>query len=278
MSLLLNKNNFKEKTKTENGISSENIEKEIIEEKEQNVSKLTNIKVFNGLVNGEKDVFSKLNKKNTNKNTKNNKDLDSYLNEKNIDLNYISFGDCDNLFFNDLPKESKKIEKQENNNKSDKEKENYSSYKRDIFNNNNKDNILNYDNQKKQKNIVEERLLNKGFQSKNNNKSKDLFNEFIPTKQNMFKKPLVERNERESKNIFKISDIKKGEALIITSNDIIFSFPACLLPKGAKLGDTFSLEIKSFENNYKNKEFEEIEQIQKKYAGKYYDKNNNEIK
>ena len=58
MSLLLNKNNFKEKTKTENGISSENIEKEIIEEKEQNVSKLTNIKVFNGLVNGEKDVFS----------------------------------------------------------------------------------------------------------------------------------------------------------------------------------------------------------------------------
>ena len=94
----------------------------------------------------------------------------------------------------------------------------------------------------------------------------------------MFKKPLVERNERESKNIFKISDIKKGEALIITNNDIIFSFPACLLPKGAKLGDTFSLEIKSFENNYKNKEFEEIEQIQKKYAGKYYDKNNNEIK
>ena len=277
MSLLLNKNNFKEKTKTENGISSENIEKEIIEEKEQNVSKLTNIKVFNGLVNGEKDVFSKLNKKNTNKNTKNNKDLDSYLNEKNIDLNYISFGDCDNLFINNLPKESKKIEKQENNNKSDKEKENYSSYKRDIFNNNNKDNILNYDNQKKQKNIVEERLLNKGFQSKNNNKSKDLFNEFIP-KQNMFKKSLVERNERESKNIFKISDIKKGEALIITNNDIIFSFPACLLPKGAKLGDTFSLEIKSFENNYKNKEFEEIEQIQKKYAGKYYDKNNNEIK
>jgi hypothetical protein len=278
MSLLLNKNNFKEKTKTENGISSENIEKEIIEEKEQNVSKLTNIKVFNGLVNGENDVFSKLNKKNTNKNTKNNKDLDSYLNEKNIDLNYISFGDCDNLFINNLPKESKKIEKQENNNKSDKEKENYSSYKRDIFNNNNKDNILNYDNQKKQKNIVEERLLNKGFQSKNNNKSKDLFNEFIPTKQNMFKKSLVERNERESKNIFKISDIKKGEALIITSNDIIFSFPACLLPKGAKLGDTFSLEIKSFENNYKNKEFEEIEQIQKKYAGKDYDKNNNEIK
>ena len=277
MSLLLNKNIFKEKTKTENGISSENIEKEIIEEKEQNVSKLTNIKVFNGLVNGEKDVFSKLNKKNTNKNTKNNKDLDSYLNEKNIDLNYISFGDCDNLFINNLPKESKKIEKQENNNKSDKEKENYSSYKRDIFNNNNKDNILNYDNQKKQKNIVEERLLNKGFQSKNNNKSKNLFNEFIP-KQNMFKKPLVERNERESKNIFKISDIKKGEALIITNNDIIFSFPACLLPKGAKLGDTFSLEIKSFENNYKNKEFEEIEQIQKKYAGKDYDKNNIEIK
>ena len=84
--------------------------------------------------------------------------------------------------------------------------------------------------------------------------------------QNHSRKILVERNEKESKNSFRISDIKKGEALLVTHNDIIFSFPACLLPKRAKLGDTFSLDIKSFDSNYKNKEFNEIEQIQKKYA------------
>ena len=243
MSSLLGKKNLKEKTKKENGISTQKDENEISEEKEQNVSNLTNIKVFNGLVKEEKDVFKNLNKKNTNKNTKNNKDLDSYFNDKKIiDLNYISFGDCDNLFINNLPKESKKIEKQEKNNKEiDKEKIN------------------------KQKNIVEERLLNKGNQSNNIKKSKDLINEFMPN-QNHLRKILVERNEKESKNSFRISDIKKGEALLVTYNDIIFSFPACLLPKGAKLGDTFSLEIKSFDSNYKNKEFNEIEQIQKKYA------------
>lgn len=243
MSSLLNKKNLKEKTKTENGISTKNIENEISEEKEQNVSNLTNIKVFNGLVKEEKDVFKNLNKKNTNKNTKNNKDLDSYFNDKKIiDLNYISFGDCDNLFINNLPKDSKKIEKQENINKE-----------------------IKIENKNKQKNIVEERLLNKNNQSKNINKSKGLINEFMPS-QNHLKKIIVERNEKESKNSFRISDIKKGEALLVTHNDIIFSFPACLLPKGAKLGDTFSLEIKSFDSNFKNKEFNEIEQIQKKYA------------
>ena len=243
MSSLLNKKNLKEKTKTENGISNQNIENEISEEKEQNVSNLTNIKVFNGLVKEEKDVFKKLNKKSTNKNTKNNKDLDSFFNDKKmIDLNYISFGDCDNLFINNLPKESKKIEKLENNNKE-----------------------INIENIKKQKNIVEERLLNKSNQSKNINKSKNIINEFMPN-QNQFRKTIVERNEKESKNYFRISDIKKGEALLVTHNDIIFSFPACLLPKGAKLGDSFSLEIKSFDSNFKKKEFDEIEQIQKKYT------------
>ena len=101
----LKKQNLIGKSKTENGISSQEIDKEILEEKEHNVSNLTNIKVFNGLVKEEKDVFKKLNNKNSNKNTKNKKDLDSYFNDnKIIDLNYISFGDCDNLFVNNLPK------------------------------------------------------------------------------------------------------------------------------------------------------------------------------
>ena len=108
----LNKQNLIEKSRTENGISSQNLEKDLLEEKEHNISNLTNIKVFNGLIREEKDIFKNLNKKNSNKNTKNKKDLDSYFNDKkNIDLNYISYGGCDNLFINNIPIESKTIEK-----------------------------------------------------------------------------------------------------------------------------------------------------------------------
>ena len=240
----LYKQNVIEKSKIENGRSSQNYQKDLLEEKEHNISNLTNIKVFNGLVKEEKDIFKNLNNKNSNKNTKNKKDLDSYFNDKkNIDLNYISFGDCDNLFINNIPKESKKIEKQIN-----------------------KD----FENKNKQKIIVEERLLNNNNQIKNLNKSKELFNEFIPNK-NILKKTSIEKNQ--TNNFFKISEIKKGEALVVTNDDIIFSLPACLLPKEAKLGDTFSLEIKLFNNEIKQKELEEIGLIQKKYSEKIIDEN-----
>jgi len=240
----LYKQNLIEKSKIENGLSSQNYQKDLLEEKEHNISNLTNIKVFNGLVKEEKDIFKNLNNKNSNKNTKNKKDLDSYFNDKkNIDLNYISFGDCDNLFINNIPKESKKIEKQIN-----------------------KD----FENKNKQKIIVEERLLNNNNQIKNLNKSKELFNEFIPNK-NILKKTSIEKNQ--TNNFFKISEIKKGEALVVTNDDIIFSLPACLLPKETKLGDTFSLEIKLFNNEIKQKELEEIGLIQKKYSEKIIDEN-----
>ena len=240
----LYKQNVIEKSKIENGLSSQNYQKDLLEEKEHNISNLTNIKVFNGLVKEEKDIFKNLNNKNSNKNTKNKKDLDSYFNDKkNIDLNYISFGDCDNLFINNIPKESKKIEKQIN-----------------------KD----FENKNKQKIIVEERLLNNNNQIKNLNKSKELFNEFTPNK-NILKKTSIEKNQ--TNNFFKISEIKKGEALVVTKDDIIFSLPACLLPKEAKLGDTFSLEIKLFNNEIKQKELEEIGLIQKKYSEKIIDEN-----
>ena len=240
----LYKQNLIEKSKIENGRSSQNYQKDLLEEKEHNISNLTNIKVFNGLVKEEKDIFKNLNNKNSNKNTKNKKDLDSYFNDKkNIDLNYISFGDCDNLFINNIPKESKKIEKQIN-----------------------KD----FENKNKRKIIVEERLLNNNNQIKNLNKSKELFNEFIPNK-NILKKTSIEKNQ--TNNFFKISEIKKGEALVVTKDDIIFSLPACLLPKEAKLGDTFSLEIKLFNNEIKQKELEEIGLIQKKYSEKIIDEN-----
>ena len=45
--------------------------------------------------------------------------------------------------------------------------------------------------------------------------------------------------KKSNKSFFKISEIKIGEALVVINDDIIFSFPVCLLPKEAKLGDTF---------------------------------------
>ena len=81
------------------------------------------------------------------------------------------------------------------------------------------------------------------------------------------------QRKKSNKNFFKILKIKKGEALVVINDDIIFSFPVCLLPKEAKLGDTFSLEIKLFNNEIKQKELEEIGLIQKKYSEKIIDKN-----
>ena len=74
----------------------------------------------------------------------------------------------------------------------------------------------------------------------------------------------IERKEKECKNYFKISSIKNGIALVVTGDDTIFTFPAYLLPKGAKLGESFILEIKLHDIN-KNA-IKEIEDIQKKYV------------
>ena len=134
MSLLLNKEKLEKiQKKEENGHSkSNNISKKITEEKEEDATNLTNIKVFNGLIE-EKNIFKNLKENSqksninikTNKNNKN--DLDVYFNDiKMIDLNYISFGDCDNLFVNNLntkkengdkkyKKDSKNKEKKEKN-------------------------------------------------------------------------------------------------------------------------------------------------------------------
>ena len=80
------------------------------------------------------------------------------------------------------------------------------------------------------------------------------------------KKEIV-RNYWESKNYFKISSINKGNAILITEDDNIINFPAFLLPKGAKLGETYTFQIKSMDKGfiYKNQKANEIDNIQKKF-------------
>ena len=90
------------------------------------------------------------------------------------------------------------------------------------------------------------------------------------------KKDIV-RNYWESKNYFKISEINKGNAVLVSEDDNIINFPAFLLPKGAKLCETYTFEIKSMDKGfiYKNKKANEIDHIQKKYLNLENNDNNN---
>ena len=283
MSLLLNKiekEKEKNKQKEENGNSNSNISKEGRESNEEDVSNLTNIKVFNGLIE-ENYIFKNLNKNNNNqkekcniKNNKNNKNEFSIEN-KMIDLNYISFGDCDNIFVNNIntkkneedkkiKKDSKNKEKKEKNSshsKSKNKKSKHSHSKKQYDNANN-----NIRNIKIEKKYVEEILTNdsnKGGKTMSFNDPKEMNDKKI--KDSNINNEIIERKEKESKNYFKISAIKNGISLLVTGNDTVFTFPAYLLPKGAKLGESFTLEIKLHDNNINKKEIEEIEKIQKKY-------------
>ena len=121
------------------------------------------------------------------------------------------------------------------------------------------------------------KFQNEDIKDKNNNNSKKndgnilsrqyIEDKLLNKKKNNEKEIKIERNIWESKNIFKISEIHQGKANLVTENDIIFSIPAILLPFGAKIGDSFSFEIKSMEKElkYKNKKEKEIMEIQHKY-------------
>lgn len=287
MSLFINKDKIdkfeKEKKKEENGNSSPNFKKDIIEGKEDDSSNLTNLKVFNGLIE-EDNIFKNLNKNNKNStinNQKNNKnDIDIYLNDnKMLDLNYISFGDCDNIFVNNIntkknidnkkfKKESKskdKKDKSSSHSKSKNKKNKHSHSKKSNVNNNIK-------NVKVPKKSVEEILTNDSNRRPKTmsfNEPKEVNDEKINNNfwnNNKISNEVIEKKEKECKNYFKISSIKNGMALLVTGDDTVFLFPAYLLPKGAKLGESFTLEVKLFDNNYNKKVMEEIEQIQKKYS------------
>lgn len=310
MSLLLgikkNESKEKDKKKEENGNPTNKFEKEVIEEKEEDTSNLTNLKVFNGLIE-EDNVFKNLNKNNNeNKNIKNSKkNLDEYFENKMIDLNYISFGDCNNIFVSNInekknnddkknkknhqSKDKKEKEKERKEKEKDKDKSHsksknkkskHSHSKKHNSKNNSNNNLKNIKIPKKS---VEELLAhdsNRRHQTMSFNEPKELSGEDndvgIFGNRNSVQE-IIERKEKECKNFFKISAIRQGEALVVSGNDVVFSFPAHLLPKGAKLGESFTLEIKLFENNFNKKAIEEIEKIQKKYAFENDNDNDNNI-
>ena len=243
----------------------------------------------------------------TTKEKKNTRNFDTYINENNnlIDLNFISFGDVNSLYNpqngkSDINSNRNKILDSKNknsinpNNKSSpfKNKLNIgnisNSSPKSIQNGSNENDIPTPLVKNKRKNSNGS-LLNS---NSNNNEITEKENSFFLNKQifkinNLFgskkaenskeNKKTIVRNYWESRNYFKISEINKGNAILVSEDDNIINFPAFLLPKGAKLGETYTFEIKSMDKGfiYKNKKANEVDEIQKKYINAEDNDDNN---
>lgn len=293
--ILLNKyiSNKKEKESKKEEKNNNN-SKEKSEDEEDEID----TKIFNGLLIDDKKLNSINNDNNDNGdkvNTfeKNSRNFDTYINENSnlIDLNFISFGDVNSLYnFQNGKIEGNLNKKNEPNNKSNASSKSLISPLKNKLNieisNNTPKKIkngyeekleLNLSKRKKRKNSNGS-LLNKN--SDNENKKEEnvnLFNEQIfkiyllenrdRNRGNISEKVEIIRNYWESSNFFKISEINKGNAILVSVDDNVINFPAYLLPKGAKLGETYKFEIKSMDKGfiYKNKKANEIDNIQKKF-------------
>ena len=252
-------------------------------------------KIFNGLLIEDKKSPNNTNNNNeilTTKEKKNSRNLATYINENSnlFDLNFISFGDVNSLYnFQNGKIDINKQTELKNINLNNK----FSPYK----------NKLNFiiNSPKKVKNGSEEKyespsssppqtpskskrknsngsLLNQNNDNKENNNSfflnKQIFklnnlfgnNDIRNENDNEIKKEIIS-NYWESKNFFRISEINKGNAILVSEDDNIINFPAFLLPKGVKIGETYTFEIKSMDKGfiYKNQKANEIEDIQKKF-------------
>jgi len=260
-------------------------------------------KIFNGLLAEDKKTSTNNSIKNiTNtikeKEKKNTRNFDTYLNENNslVDLNFISFGDVNSLynFQNGKLDTNKRMDSKNKNNITSNSNNNKSPRFKNKLNNENNSpkspkSIENGSEDSKSPSAqkIKRKNSNGSLFSHNkdnndikDNKDKDKDNTLFLNKQifkinNLFgdinkkdetKKEIV-RNYWESKNYFKISSINKGNAILITEDDNIINFPAFLLPKGAKLGETYTFQIKSMDKGfiYKNQKANEIDNIQKKF-------------
>jgi hypothetical protein len=260
-------------------------------------------KIFNGLLAEDKKTNTsnsiKINT-NTVKEKKNTRNLDTYLNENNnlIDLNFISFGDVNSLYNFQNGKmdtnlnTNKRIDSKNKNNNINSNNNNKSprfKNKLDTENNNSPKSPRSIENGSEDSKSpsgqkIKRKNSNGSLLNSNNNENKDnkdntlflskqifkinnLFGDKNKKVENSETKKEIVKNYWESKNYFKISSINKGNAILITEDDNIINFPAFLLPKGAKLGETYTFQIKSMDKGfiYKNQKANEIDNIQKKF-------------
>lgn len=236
------------------------------------------------------------------KEKKNTRNMDTYINENSnlIDLNFISFGEVNSLYnfqngkldkLDTSTNNSKRMDSKNKNNINSNNKFSPLKNKSNIGegtknshlsgkNGNGSEDSKSPSEQKNKRKNSNGSLLNT---SNSNNEHKDNNNTLFLNKQifkinnlfgdkikknenNEIKKEII-RNYWESRNYFKISSINKGNAVLVTEDDDIINFPSFLLPKGAKLGETYSFDIKSMDKGfiYKNQKANEIDNIQKKF-------------
>ena len=256
-------------------------------------------KIFNGLLAEDKKLNTNNSNNYTNKVTtqenKNSRNFDTYINENSnlIDLNFISFGEVNSIYnfkngksdtnSNININTNKKLDSKIKNKLSPlKNKLNLIKSSKEIKNGlEEKDSPPSPQNKRKNSNgslnVNENNININNINSINKEKDNTLFlNKQIFKINNLFghknendndaNKEII-RNYWESKNYFKISEINKGDAILVSEDDNIINFPAFLLPKGAKLGETYTFEIKSMDKGfiYKNQKANEIDDIQKKF-------------
>ena len=78
------------------------------------------------------------------------------------------------------------------------------------------------------------------------------------------------RTMTNSQSIFKVSTIEKGIALLVNSEDCIFTLPTFLLPKNIKIGNNYTFFIQEINKNMQDKH--KIALSQKSYLKNYSEK------
>ena len=208
------------------------------------VSINTDMKVFHGVINGNEDVLSILNKPplvQTKKTSNSTSKIYQVLNYKPR-LDQLT---------------NEKKETNENNellsfrNRNDINSEEYKK-KYSKKNNNKKEQLL-----LKFKDITEEdeEVLQGGFNPPSPVKDEgETTIQFIKT-------------NNKSKFTFRVAGIEKGVALLVTKEDCIFTMPVILLPFGIKIGNSYSFMIE--ETNNVQQSQKKIVQLQREYLKDY---------
>jgi hypothetical protein len=242
------------------------------------VSINTDIKVFNGAING-KNYLSQLNPnnninqnkilfKNTPLNKENNINNKSNLNNDNKKEKIISKNinnDLRNLqvkSFNLFNNETQK----ENVNKQYEEETNSEllSFRNEIDTSNNKKNIKMDLNQNLNKELKNQQLLMK-FKDLTLEDEELINSVSVQILEKPLKRKKIDSYQTmtNSQCTFRVSSIENGIALLVNSQNYIFTLPTILLPKSVKIGNEYNFFIEETNKNILLKS--KVSQLQKNY-------------
>ena len=276
-----------------------NIEENDKESVNSDISNNTDIKVFHGAINAKNFLVKPLGR-NVTKNEYNNifnldkednfsstKKIQNRIKNNNNSISIFKINQINNNILNSnnnninkeiippqiKPKLNKKIN-DNNSNKNNNDNENeILSFRNELssqflFSNQNNYPIEN-NNDNNNNNKNKEQLLLK-FKDITKEDEEIINNGFIPDIKENKKKTF--RNLRNSQTCFKIANIEKGIALLVSSEDCIFTIPTFLLPKNCKIGTTYTFLVEEMNKPIQIKH--KINILQKNYL-KDYNANNN---